>query len=199
MSAYAFDFSGGHLALDFANTVSQRHTPAPIEHLTTYDDVVAFAQQAGLVSEADVAVLVRSSRGEPAEAASVLRDAQTLRDSLYQIFAAVAAGDKPPRVDLIVLNAQLARLRLTETFAWEWVSQHKGLDGFVGEIVRAAVDLLTHGPRERVSICDADDCLWLFLDTSKNRSRRWCDMSSCGNRAKARRHQEKQRRARSRS
>jgi predicted RNA-binding Zn ribbon-like protein len=55
-------------------------------------------------------------------------------------------------------------------------------------IVDAAADLLVRGEPERIKTCGSATCGWLFLDLSRNRSRRWCDMKDCGNRAKARRH-----------
>lgn len=188
MGDWTFDLSGGHLALDFANTVSQRHTDQPIERLAGYGDLVEFARQTGLVPEEEAQELRERAAGRPAEAAAVSREAIDLREALYGIFAATAAGEEPRRPDLEVLNGQLGRFRLGPGFRWEWASRPGGLDSFLGPVLRAALDLLTSGPRDRIRMCSADDCVWVFLDSSKNRSRRWCDMAQCGNRAKARRH-----------
>jgi predicted RNA-binding Zn ribbon-like protein len=195
MDSWTFDLCGGHLALDFANTVSDRETAEPIERLTDFDALVEFVEQSGAVSAAVAGELRAMAAARPAEAASALRDAVALRDALYSVFAAAVRGDKPERADLTVLNAQLTRFSLSDDLQLEWTPRHAGLDDFVGDIVRSAVDLLITGPRDRVRICDADDCVWLFLDTSKNRSRRWCDMAQCGNRAKMRRYHARQKSA----
>jgi predicted RNA-binding Zn ribbon-like protein len=184
---WQFDLSGSHLALDFANTVSQRHTEQPIERLTSYGRLVGFAQQSGLLSSSDARRLRAHERRRPDESQRALRLALELREALYRLFAAVAQGRVPDQCDLAVLNDGLARMRLSERFAWEWAAGGDAQDAVLLPVLRAAVELLTGRLRERIRVCDAEDCVWLFLDTSKNRSRRWCDMSQCGNRAKARR------------
>ena len=187
MAGWTFDRTGGHLALDFANTVSNRHTPPATDHLATYADLVEFARQTGLVPVAEAQRLARLGVQRSDAAAAILAEAVALREALYRIFAAVAGGTTPRASDIAVLNAHHARFRLDERFRWEWSARPDGLDAFLGPVVRAAIDLLTSERRDRVSTCADETCLWLFLDTSKNRSRRWCDMAACGNRAKARR------------
>lgn len=192
MAGYTFDRTGGHVALDFANTVDGRHGGADTtDHLATYADLVEFARQTELVSAAEAQRLTRlgAQRADAAEA--ILAEAVALREALYRIFFAVAGGKPPLASDMAVLNAHHARFRLDEQFRWEWSSRPSGLDPFVGPIVRAAVDLLTSDRRERLGTCANETCRWLMLDTSKNRSRRWCTMASCGNRAKARRFHER--------
>jgi len=191
MAGWTFDRTGGHLALDFANTVSNRHTPPASEHLGSYDDLVEFARQTGLIPAPEAKRLTRLGEQRPDVAAAVLAEAVALREALYRIFTAVASATTPRASDVAVLNAHHARFRLDERFRWEWSARPDGLDAFLGPIVRAAIDLLTSDRRDRVSLCAEETCLWLFLDTSKNRSRRWCDMAQCGNRAKARRFHER--------
>jgi predicted RNA-binding Zn ribbon-like protein len=196
-SRWRFDRCAGHLALDFANTVSSRHTDHPIERLPSYAELASFAHQSDLVSAARLQRLEAAGARHPAEATAVLAGAVALRDALYRIFAAVAAAREPDARDLEVLNRAAGRLRLASDFTWRWDGGADGLDAFMGPIVRAAIDLLTSTDRRRqVRECEADDCLWLFLDTSKNHSRRWCDMAQCGNRMKARRFVARQKRGR---
>ena len=187
MAGYTFDRTGGHLALDFANTVDGRHAPPTTDHLATYADLVEFGRQTELVSAVEAQRLARLAAQRADAAGAVLAEAVALREALYRIFFAVAEGTTARASDLAVLNAHHARFRLDEQFRWEWAARPSGLDGFVGPIVRAAVDLLTSDRRDRISTCANERCRWLILDTSKNRSRRWCTMASCGNRAKARR------------
>jgi len=191
MAGWTFDRTATHLALDFANTVSNRHTPPATDHLESYEELVEFARQTGLVAKAEARRLALLGQQRPAAAAGVLAEAVALREALYRIFVAVAGGSTPRAGDIAVLNTHHARFRLDERFRWEWSARPDGLDAFLGPVVRSAIDLLTSDRRERVSLCAEETCLWLFLDTSKNRSRRWCDMAQCGNRAKARRFHER--------
>jgi predicted RNA-binding Zn ribbon-like protein len=194
MTGYEFDFTGGHLALDFVNTLSSTSG----EHINAYADLVDFAHQSHLLTQPDASWLQEEATRDTSTAAGVLNRARQLRAALRGIFDALAAGAQPPDADIGFLNGDLAvslgharviRVK-SRAFAWGWSGRN--LDCMLWPISRAAADLLT-SDRERglVRECGADDCRWLFLDTSKNRSRQWCSMQSCGNREKARRHYQK--------
>jgi predicted RNA-binding Zn ribbon-like protein len=138
----------------------------------------------------------------PADAARALAQAVALREALYDTFTAVARQSAPAPADLNTLNhhlaGALARARVAaqgDGFAWQW-EEGPALDRMLWPVARAAADLLTAPEVSRVGQC-ADDrgCGWLFLDMSRNHSRRWCAMNDCGNRAKARRHYRKHRAA----
>jgi predicted RNA-binding Zn ribbon-like protein len=166
----------GSLCLDFVNTVDPRHATPREEHLPDYAAVLDWARQAG----------IEASPLPTKDASRAHEEAIALRETLYAIFAAVARGEAPPEDALRHLNDELARRprQITEGFAW--TPSH---DDVLAPVVWSAAGLLTSGPLERVRECPGDDtCGWLFLDTSRNGSRRWCDMRTCGNRAKARRH-----------
>ena len=132
------------------------------------------------------------------------RRAIGLRESLYALFAAVVAGETPPANALGHLNEELsealAMARVVPddgAFRWGWADAPGRLDAVLWPVVRSAADLLTSGRVDRVHECPGHDgCGWLFLDTTKNETRRWCDMKFCGNRAKARRHYARTRAAR---
>jgi predicted RNA-binding Zn ribbon-like protein len=186
--------SGGRLCLDFTNTASGRQTPAPTEHLHTYGDLVAWALDARIIDAAAAAALEARAAAEPGQAAAVLARAVCLRDAIYRIFSADAAGQPPAPDDLALLNAELARAlghaKIAGTgdqFAWVW-EQNGELELMLWPVARSAADLLTSSERDRVRECAGDTCNWLFLDRSKNHSRRWCDMQECGNVAKVRRY-----------
>jgi predicted RNA-binding Zn ribbon-like protein len=191
---WEFDRTGDHLALDFANTVSARHRADPIERLPDYAALVSFARQTQIVSAAQAGRRLTWATAEPDTAARVRDDTVLLREALYRLFAAVAAGETPQAGDLEALNERVVRLRLGVDLGWHW-DDEAAPDALLAPVVRAAVELATGAERERVRVCGADDCLWLFLDTSKNRTRRWCDMKQCGNRMKARRFYERQKRS----
>lgn len=186
-AAWQFDRTGDHLALDLANTISDRKGEHPIDRLTDYARLVEFARQTDLVSQAEARRLLARAAAAPGEAAQVQRGAVALRDALYGIFEGAVRGTPAPAACLEVFNRFVARLRIGGDLGWTFATEASGLDGFVGRIVLEAVRLATGDGRGRVRLCEASNCGWLFLDGSKNHSRRWCDMKVCGNRAKARR------------
>ena len=178
---WTFDRTGGHLALDFANSASGRHTGTLREHLTSWARVIAFAEQTGVLDAAE-----QANRRPVADEKRLVADTVALREAMYAVFAAVGEHREPPADALAILNKWARKLELAPDFSWRWFDP-KAPEAVLAPVVQAAVALLTHEHRERVHVCDADDCLWLFLDLSKNHSRRWCDMKQCGNRMKARR------------
>lgn len=192
--------SNVRLCLDFANTVDWRTAAQPHESLTSYADLVAWGQRTGIVPEGRARRLLEESARGPAQAAAVLERATALRKAIYRVFSAIAAGCAPEAADIATLNSALtetmSRLQLSWTtngFAWRWTADEDALDQVLWPVVRSAAELLTSAELDRVGVCAGDGCGWLFFDTSKNRSRRWCSMQDCGNRAKARRHYRRRR------
>jgi predicted RNA-binding Zn ribbon-like protein len=190
-----FDLSGGHVALDFANTVSHRGHTQVRERLKSYRDLIAWARQAAVVTDVDTAPLLDEASRRPPDAAVSVERALAVRELIYRLFSAVAAGRSPLAADLDMFNTvlvdTLACARVVPTrngFIWGWADDPQRLDRILWPVVRSAAELLTSEARHAVRECAADDCTWLFLDRSRNQSRRWCDMRVCGNRAKARRH-----------
>lgn len=195
-----FELGAGDLALEFANTSDWHAGPAPIEFLNSYEDLAAWSRRCGVIDEVDRKGLVIQAKRRPGEARAVLRRAIALREAIYRTFSAVAHKKQPRNQDMTELNLalaeSLARLRVMpegKRFSWEW-SGGLTLDRMIGPVAQAAASLLTSPELSTVGEC-ADDrgCGWLFVDRSKNHSRRWCDMKGCGNRAKANRHQERAR------
>lgn len=184
---HVFDRCGGHVALDFANAVGDRHTDAPVDYLPSYAHLLAFTGQCELLAPAQLKRLARKAEQDPAGAAAALRRAVELREALYRLFAGAAEERDPDAADLAALNRAVARMQIGSDFQWRWAAGPDALDAMLGPIVRAALELLMSERRGQVRVCAADDCVWIFLDTSKNRTRRWCDMKQCGNRNKVRR------------
>ncbi len=189
---FEFDRCAGHLALDFANTVSDRLAPEPVDHLASYPDLLAFASQCELLSAGEAHKLAARARRSPGDAQVVIERARALRDALYDLSAALAEERAAPAAARAELNRAVGRLEIGPDWAWGWGCSPSGLDAMLGPITVAAAELFTGPQRERIRMCAADTCAWVFLDTSKNHSRRWCDMKQCGNRAKARRFQARQ-------
>jgi predicted RNA-binding Zn ribbon-like protein len=192
------------LCFDFANTVSWRTGEQPREKLTSYAGLLAWATRTGILPDRSMRQMLASAQRSPARAAAVLKRAVSVRESIYRTFAAIAAGRRVPMRDLMAVNhairESLSRLEVASRaggFSWQWATHPDALDQILWPIARSAAELLTSSDLERVRLCAGPGCGWLFLDRSRNRSRKWCDMSDCGNRAKARRHYERARQAKS--
>jgi predicted RNA-binding Zn ribbon-like protein len=195
-----FEFSGGRLCLDFANTRYGRASVQPKEFLHGYADFVAWGEQAGVITREEMERFSQVEIRHPEEASSALKHAKVVREAIHRIFSGVAEELAQNEADLDILNAELAlamsESRIIETgngFDWGWAGSKKTPREMLRPVVRSAADLLTSDDLYRVRECANEDCGWLFMDTSKNKSRRWCEMKTCGNRAKARKHYHRKR------
>jgi predicted RNA-binding Zn ribbon-like protein len=191
---------GGRPCLDFVNTLAWRGTDRPNDRLADYAALLAWSRRAGLVSAGDAKALRRQAATGTAAAEATLMRARELREALHHLFT--DATDIRPD-DLARLNAELARAperqqlaRRGEALGWLEAGQERRLDRLLWPIAWSAADLLVDrsagaAPGSgggRIKACANADCGALFYDASRNRSRRWCVMEDCGNRAKARRH-----------
>jgi predicted RNA-binding Zn ribbon-like protein len=192
-------FIGGHLCLDFTNTADWHASDQPVELLPEYADLAAWARAAGTLDDVERAGLQQLAARLPRAAEAARRRAVRLREALYRIFSAHARGREPVASDLQLLNHELAAAcqhrRLAQdigAYAWNWETGEK-FERVIWPIACSAAELLTSPELARVRECAGPGCGWLFLDASRNHSRRWCSMESCGNRTKARRHYERTR------
>ena len=192
---YQFDLSGGHPALDFANTVSRRDSPEKsTDHLTSYEDFVSFARQSNLISSQEAESIRRAAQSDGRATAQAICKAIEFREGLYRVFT-LLAKEKPATAEDVSLIRRSALealrhryiARTSRGYQWQW-EKASTLERLLWPIAESAAELLVSSDRSRVRECEAPDCAWLFLDTSRNHSRRWCDMKVCGNREKARRH-----------
>jgi len=192
------------LCLDYANTLGWRGS-APAETLHGLPDLVKWcAASGGLLAGAidaggDWGGAAWCER-RPAEAAAIFNRAIAIRESIYRIFHAIASGGAPADhdfdQDLTDLNralqetpARSALQRAASGFGWRVeLKRPASAPALLAPALWSAGDLLAGAHLERVRECANGECLWLFLDESKNGTRRWCSMSACGNRAKAHRH-----------
>jgi predicted RNA-binding Zn ribbon-like protein len=198
MTQRTFDLSGGHPALDFVNTVGGMRPHRSREYLPGYGDLLAFAVQTGATSAEQAARIAEEAQRRPVEAQAALDEARGVREALHRVLAARIEQQRPAEADLELLNAALGRAlshrRLSAgegccALGWD---EAVALDAPWWPVVAAAADLLaSRDELARVRVCgmsEAGECGWLFLDRTKARTRRWCSMKDCGNRAKARRH-----------
>ena len=188
------------LYLEDHNWEFSPEAPGTHERFTDYRAVLRWFLRKRQLTIGDTKRLLRAARALPGEAERVRRRAISLRETLYHLFSALSRGDDPDPRDVAALNEwlpeALARRRLAyaerpdgeAAFTWEPSAPGDELERPLWPVVWSAAALLTSGPLERVRECDNDPCGWLFVDLSRNRSRRWCDMRDCGNRVKARRH-----------
>ena len=186
---------GGRLCLDFVNTVDCHTCDPPKEYLVDYPALVVWARHAGLLLDGAADRLLDEAAHRPQEAAVALERAKQLRRALYRIFTR-AAGDRAGAVaDIDTLNRALADTadgaqiaRTSAGYGWVWRREGGRLDQLLGPLAWSAAELLTSADHALVRECEGERCTWLFIDTSRNRGRRWCSMVDCGNRAKARRY-----------
>jgi predicted RNA-binding Zn ribbon-like protein len=186
------------LCLDFANTVSAHASDHPESHLQDYSDLIGWAVRKSLVDEARAKNLEGYAKNHPVQTRETFEYAIALREVIYRIFTAVSAGLPPNPEDLEALNLSLegalqhARVVPSdEGFTWGW-KEVGTLEEILWPVARSAAELLTSQELlSRVGQCADAECGWLFIDTSKNHSRKWCDIRDCGNREKQRRMRRK--------
>jgi len=193
-----FNLCGGHAALDFVNSLDHRcGARAPVERLTDYAALLRFALESRLL---DARRARQLAQAPPAAAERAVRSARELREALAAALYARLEGRSPPPAALRTLESHLYRAARHRQLHWARGARGGALSWDRGRfearaelpvwlLAQSAGELLMSETAERVRACDADTCRWLFLDTSRNHTRRWCDMKVCGNRMKARRFQ----------
>jgi predicted RNA-binding Zn ribbon-like protein len=183
---------GGDLALDFVNTRGGPPVGTPDDDvLGGYDDLIAWSAYASAISVAEAEVARRLGLDDPSGAADVFAHSLRIRDDLDDVFRALGAGDRPSASTLARLRdeeadaLQHAELSPGTTFMWSWAGD-RTLARPLRSVVHSAVQLLTEGELDRIKCCGG--CRFLFIDETKNRSRRWCSMEDCGKAEKIRRY-----------
>lgn len=189
-----FELTADLLCLDFVNTLDDRPSGEPKELLAHYVDLARFAEDTGILALHEADRLIERSALAPEESKRALADAIELRESLYAVLAAVIKKQAVPAMALAKLNgfvqdaAQHVRLIARPGgLEWGFDDPWSSLESPLWPIARSAADLLASPQLSYVRACSSKTCQWLFLDTSKNHRRRWCDMKLCGNRAKVQR------------
>jgi predicted RNA-binding Zn ribbon-like protein len=184
--------------------VTSRHwvggTPAD-DLFTSYTHLVEWCRHIGILTEQESKQQISLSRTRGKEADLVVEKAIQLRESVYRIFSACSHRDAPSAQDLDILNRELSialsHIQISNPsrkFSWSWSKKDAPLEWILWPVSRSAGELLTSTRLQRVRQCS--ECRWLFMDSSRNASRRWCTMKICGNRAKARRYYARHRQSR---
>ncbi|MEO5797978.1 MAG: CGNR zinc finger domain-containing protein [Gemmatimonadales bacterium] len=192
---------GGHIALDFANTAGWHAGPEHnrVEHLHDYADVIAWSLHVTVLSPKQATVLLRTANQEPAAAREALTKARTWREAIYRVFAATTHPRTPAAADLDAIWQGRIRALRAGTPTWSrhamtvaWPEKPHDLLRPLYPVLIAAAELLESGQLDRLRQCGNDPCGWLFLDRTKNRSRRWCSTAECGNLTRVRRFRARQ-------
>ena len=190
------DLVGGHPALDLVNTVTARNTALPLDWLDSYERLLEWARLANVSEERVLRLLSKQAAGSPASAVRALARLKQLREALHTAYVAVLAGKRVPEAALDQLEViwQEAQSRRRLEYSNNRIDaslsiEHSGLDLIRDSLVSGAIELLRGLPTDRARVCRGDRCGWLFIDSSKGGQRVWCDMATCGNAAKTRRHQ----------
>jgi predicted RNA-binding Zn ribbon-like protein len=202
----AFNLIAGNPALDLVNTLDNRfRSEGCMELLTSYADLLRFMQQSNLLSAQQVRSLAGAAKHGVQQ--SVLQSARELREALASAFYASTEHRIPTPAAIRILQRHFLKAREHRELqwkssrgnptarrgpSWSW-GPHEGEPALpVWMLAQAASELLMSDDLARVRTCGSETCRWLFFDTSKNHTRRWCDMKICGNRMKARRFQARQ-------
>jgi predicted RNA-binding Zn ribbon-like protein len=208
-----FDLSGGHPALDLVNSLDNRfRADGPNENLVQYTDLLRFLVESDLLDPQRIRLLNKAASGKAAE--QVLREVKELREATAAVFYAAMEERTPAHSDVQTLEryfVEVSRHRelhwnassdragpapvpaddhTPAHLAWQWSPQAESDPNLpLWLLAQSVSDILLSSDAARVRTCAVDTCRWLFLDTSKNHTRRWCNMKVCGNRMKARRFQ----------
>jgi predicted RNA-binding Zn ribbon-like protein len=196
-----FKFRGGVPCLDFVNTLAWRLTDRPVEYLGSYEDLLAWGRQVGLLAPEETEVLSGWAATRPEEKRATLSRAVALREAVHRVLSAAIAREPQDEGALSALNRELSvalsRLRVApaagDAYVWAW--EQGGEDGGgpplerpLWPVARSAAELLTSTKLGRVKVCGGEGCGWMFLDESRNASRKWCESRDCGNRERVRQH-----------
>jgi predicted RNA-binding Zn ribbon-like protein len=201
-------FVAGSICLNFTNTVGGRvwHDENNLldykiltDKLESFEDLIDWGKEIGFLNEASVKKInLFASQNEKA-VKKIFQRAVALRESIYKIFISLTENKEPSHEDIDLLNSECAAAREKQKlyydsnkFKWNFELQDTEQESIIWYVSLSAVELLVSEQLKRVKQCPGDNCGWLFLDSSKNGSRQWCDMKDCGNVAKVRRYRERQ-------
>ncbi len=199
-----FRYLGGDASLDFVNTVDWKARGTSSERLLDYERLTRWAQGAGILTDGSAERLRRIARSHPKKAKAALAEALRLRSVLHQLYRSVAAGNRRTAVwedfnDLLAGSLHLLQVKPRDESRgaeWGWRGSVDSLVAMLPPVLWSAARLLTSDEALRVRVCAGPECGWMYVDRSRNRLRRWCDMRTCGTEEKSRRRRERHRSSR---
>jgi len=187
----------GDPCLDFVNSKVWNTKVTPFADLfIDYEHIVNWFRHLGILTDDSLERQLELASKHPNKTQAAVEKIIKLRDANYGILTSLAHHETPMPADLETLNHYLLEamdhrqvILTSDGFDWVWVHNDDLLDWMLWPIAHATAELLTSERSLRVRECNG--CYWMFMDTSRNGLRRWCDMKTCGNRAKAHRHYER--------
>ena len=192
--AASLELVGGRLCLDFVNTATSRGSADHRDYLSSYDALLAWGRRAGAITAKQSQILAQSAAKSPQAGAAALDLSITLREAIYRLLGSAVTGNRPAGADLSQVNKALHHASLQRAvrqraagYEWGWEFDPRDLRAILWPVVLSATELLTSPDLSRVRQCAREGCQWMFLDLSKNGSRRWCSMAMCGSRMKSQR------------
>ncbi|KPK83634.1 MAG: hypothetical protein AMS27_12330 [Bacteroides sp. SM23_62_1] len=191
------ELDGGWLCLDFTNTVSNRFEEPYFDYLSCYKDILKWMKRLNLFSHEEIKQIGSFFKKYPDIAEKQYKKIIEVREILYRMFSSVSRDQQPPENILKRFNKYLSetfrdlRIRVTKNriVKEDWHRKDQDLLPFQHIIIKSAYELLNSDLLLKVKECD--NCGWLFLDRSKNISRRWCNMQTCGSTIKAQKYYQK--------
>jgi len=187
------DLCAGHVALDFVNTAAGLNRD-PRDWIENFPGLIDWAKMAGILDPELIESSADHDRADPAAGAAALDRARALRSALYTLVhhRRAALASPADAVATLQLWCRRAGAALTLVPQESGILRKSlsacGLDAVAAAVAIEAADLLSRPLDNMLGICGGHNCGWVFIDTSATRRRRWCDMKTCGNAAKASRH-----------
>src|SRR5579863_4993869 len=182
VSAPPFQLVSGHPALDLVNTLDWRFRPAGSQELLAgYDDLLRFAAQLEILPPGQIRQIVRARNDRAA--AGALVSCRELREAAAEIFYAVVDDRTVPGSQIKIVERCFREARERQRLAWsgsrlawEWPSAESGPELPFWILSISTARLMLSEEMRHLRACEKPDCRWLFLDATKNHTRRWCDM-----------------------
>jgi predicted RNA-binding Zn ribbon-like protein len=198
MPELPFKYLGGDASLDLVNTVDWTARGLENERLIEFENLTRWAEGAGVLSGTDAAHLRRVGGERPVEAQAAYDAALRLRSVLQQLFSAIAAGQCADSswADFNELLGEALQWLCVAPGAhgqavWDWSGRGEVPASLLWPVVWSAAVLVTSEEARRIRVCAGPDCGWMYVDRSRNRLRRWCQMETCGTQEKSRRRFER--------
>ncbi len=201
-NAGSLELVGGRLCLDFVNTATARGSAAHRDYLTSYDALLAWGRHTGVVSTQQAQRLATLAAKDPQAALSALSLSVSLRETIYRLLGSTVRGRRPESADLLQMNSAFQKasphrtlLKKGAGFEWGWEFDSGDLLSILWPVVLSTTELMTSPDITRVRQCAREGCQWMFFDSTKNGTRRWCSMAVCGSRMKSQRFYHRKRKA----
>lgn len=184
---------GGCICFDFVNTIHSRVDKETYDYIDTYNSLIEWMERLQLLPTDKLENLKRLVRKDEDAAQVALEQIKEKREMLYNFFSSVIHKKSPAGELIKSFNKSLSDALSLLTFGYkknelvlEWSDAEVNFYDPLKIIFKDAFDIITTIPQNRLKECKS--CGWLFIDKSKNISRTWCNMQTCGSIEKAKRY-----------